>query len=197
MPQCCCRPGRLGARDPWWTLSFEIGLAAFLLAHMCFIGALLPLVPPLSWSSQAERPAALRIAAVVLMCLVSIALLVWFWPHLGPDKLTLPVTVYIVVLTAMVCTALLRKCRRSGRRWGRCVSRLGFDDRDQPLHPGQRGARRADLVVVRGGPDPDHGGILLRPRASRPGRRGRRGARRRLICRWSPVRCGPDGKGIG
>ncbi|AOS92746.1 lysoplasmalogenase [Mycobacterium intracellulare] len=94
---------------PWWTLSFEIGLAAFLLAHMCFIGALLPLVPPLSWSSQAERPAALRIAAAVLMCLVSIALLVWFWPHLAPDKLTLPVTVYIVVLTAMVCTALLAK----------------------------------------------------------------------------------------
>lgn len=43
------------------------------------------------------------------MCLVSIALLAWFWPHLGPDRLTLPVTVYIVVLTAMVCTALLAK----------------------------------------------------------------------------------------
>lgn len=94
---------------PWWTLSFEVGLLSFLLAHMCFIAALLPLVPPLSRSSQTERPAALRIAAVVLMCLVSIALLAWFWPHLGPDKLTLPVTVYMVVLTAMVCTALLAK----------------------------------------------------------------------------------------
>lgn len=94
---------------PWWTLSFEVGLLSFLLAHMCFIAALLPLVPPLSRSSRAERPAALRIAAVVLMCLVSIALLAWFWPHLGPDKLTLPVTVYMVVLTAMVCTALLAK----------------------------------------------------------------------------------------
>lgn len=94
---------------PWWTLSFEVGLLSFLLAHMCFIAALLPLVPPLSRSPQTERPAALRIAAVVLMCLVSIALLAWFWPHLGPDKLTLPVTVYMVVLTAMVCTALLAK----------------------------------------------------------------------------------------
>lgn len=94
---------------PWWMLSFEVGLAAFLLAHLCFIGALLPLVPPLSWSPDGERPSTPRIAAVVLMCLVSIALLAWFWPHLGPDKLTLPVTVYIVVLTAMVCTALLAK----------------------------------------------------------------------------------------
>lgn len=92
---------------PWWPLSFEVGLAAFLLAHLCFIAALLPLVPP--WSSRAERPSTPRIVAVVLMCLVSIALLAWFWPHLGPDRLTLPVTVYIVVLTAMVCTALLAK----------------------------------------------------------------------------------------
>lgn len=94
---------------PWWTLSFVVGLAAFLLAHMCFIVALVPLVPPLSWSSQGQRPAPLRIGAVVLMCAASIALLVWFWPHLGTDQLTLPVTVYIAVLTAMVCMALLAK----------------------------------------------------------------------------------------
>ncbi|OBF03568.1 lysoplasmalogenase [Mycobacterium sp. 852002-10029_SCH5224772] len=94
---------------PWWTLSFVVGLAAFLLAHLCFIAALLPLVPPLSLSSQGERPSTPRIAAVALMCAASIALLAWFWPHLGQDQLTLPVTVYIVVLTAMVCTALLAK----------------------------------------------------------------------------------------
>ena len=28
---------------PWWTPSFVLGLAAFLLAHLCFLGALLPL----------------------------------------------------------------------------------------------------------------------------------------------------------
>jgi uncharacterized membrane protein YhhN len=89
---------------PWWTLSFEVGLAAFLLAHLCFIGALLPQVPEFSKGAGPSRP---RIAAAVLMCLTSIALLVWFWPHLGRDKLTIPVTVYLVVLTAMVCTALL------------------------------------------------------------------------------------------
>lgn len=91
---------------PWWTLSFVVGLAAFLLAHMCFVGALLPLVPAFSKDSP---PSTVRIVAVVLMCAASIVLLGWFWPHLGAEKLTLPVTVYIVVLTAMVCTALLAK----------------------------------------------------------------------------------------
>lgn len=91
---------------PWWTLSFVVGLAAFLLAHMCFVGALLPLVPTFSKDSP---PPTARIVAVVLMCATSIVLLGWFWPHLGAEKLTLPVTVYIVVLTAMVCTALLAK----------------------------------------------------------------------------------------
>ncbi|MGN6338310.1 lysoplasmalogenase [Mycobacterium sp.] len=92
---------------PWWTLSFEVGLAAFLLAHLCFVAALLPLVPAFSGSSHEARPSTARIVAAILMCAVSIALLVWFWPHLGADKLTIPVTVYILVLTAMVCTALL------------------------------------------------------------------------------------------
>ncbi len=85
---------------PWWTLSFVVGLAAFLLAHLCFVAALLPL-------ALRARPSTLRIAAVVLMCLATIALLAWFWPHLGRDKLS--VTVYIVVLTAMVCTALVAR----------------------------------------------------------------------------------------
>src|SRR5271166_1503261 len=85
---------------PWWTLSFVSGLAAFLLAHFCFLAALLPLVAK-------GRPSSPRLAAVVLMCLASVSLLVWFGPHLGRDKLTIPVTVYMMVLTAMVCVALL------------------------------------------------------------------------------------------
>ncbi len=87
---------------PWWTQSFVFGLGAFLLAHLCFLAALVPLVVPLS-----ARPSHLRIAGVVMMVLVAAALLVWFWPHLGRDKL--PVTVYIVVLSAMVCMALLAR----------------------------------------------------------------------------------------
>ncbi|MFZ1177230.1 MAG: lysoplasmalogenase family protein, partial [Mycobacterium sp.] len=45
---------------PWWTLSFVVGLAAFLLAHLCFVAALLPI-------ALRARPSTLRIAAVVLM----------------------------------------------------------------------------------------------------------------------------------
>jgi uncharacterized membrane protein YhhN len=87
---------------PWWTQSFVFGLASFLLAHLCFLGAMLPL-------SKGSTPSSPRIAAVVLMCLASAGLLAWFWPHLGQQKLTIPVTVYITVLTAMVCAALSAK----------------------------------------------------------------------------------------
>ncbi len=87
---------------PWWTQSFVFGLGAFLLAHLCYIAALLPLM-------DKRLPSRPRIAAVVLMCLAATVLLVSFWPHLGRDKLTIPVTAYIVVLTAMVCAALVAR----------------------------------------------------------------------------------------
>ncbi|GAB7145508.1 lysoplasmalogenase [Mycobacterium riyadhense] len=82
---------------PWWSQSFVFGLGAFLLAHLCFLGAMLPHVAP-------SRP---RIAAAVTMLLASLAMLVWLWPHL--EKLTIPVTVYITAICAMVCTALLAR----------------------------------------------------------------------------------------
>ncbi|BBZ39052.1 putative membrane protein [Mycobacterium conspicuum] len=87
---------------PWWPQSFVGGLGAFLLAHLCFLGALLPL-------GRGARPSRPRIGAVLAMCLAAAGLLVWFWPHLGAEKLTLPVTIYIVALTAMVCAALLAR----------------------------------------------------------------------------------------
>lgn len=87
---------------PWWRLSFVLGLGAFLLAHVCFLGALTPLTrgAARSWP---------RLVAVVAMCVGCVALLTWFWPHLGPDKLTIPVTGYMMVLCAMVCAALLAR----------------------------------------------------------------------------------------
>ncbi len=83
----------------WWEPSFVAGLAAFLLAHLCFLGALLPLVSP-------SRP---RVLAALLMMGACAGLLVWFWPHLAAEGLTVPVTVYIAVLGAMVCAALLAR----------------------------------------------------------------------------------------
>lgn len=84
---------------PWWTMSFVLGLAAFLCAHLCIMGALAPLV-------VRESLSRVRIALMVALCGAAIALLVWFWLHLGAQNLTIPVTVYVVVLTAMACTAI-------------------------------------------------------------------------------------------
>lgn len=81
---------------PWWEPSFVLGLAAFLLAHLCFLTALLPLA--------ARTPARTAAAAVTLAA--CLALLVWFWPRLLADGMVVPVSLYIAVLGAMVCAAL-------------------------------------------------------------------------------------------
>lgn len=82
---------------PWWTPSFVLGLASFLVAHLCFLAALAPL---------ATRSAP-RLAAVAVTVLSCAALLVWFWPALVADGMAAPVTAYIAVLGAMVCAALM------------------------------------------------------------------------------------------
>jgi uncharacterized membrane protein YhhN len=85
---------------PWWAASFVLGLGAFLLAHLCFLGALVPL------ARRSDR-SRVRWVAAGLMCAACVGLLMWFWPRLGRDGLTIPVTVYMVVLVAMVSAALL------------------------------------------------------------------------------------------
>lgn len=84
---------------PWWEPSFVAGLTAFLLAHLCFLGALLPL-------AVISRG---RLVAVALVCVSCLVLLVWFWPGLAREDMTAPVSVYVAVLGAMVCAALLAK----------------------------------------------------------------------------------------
>jgi len=82
---------------PWWAPSFVLGLAAFLIAHLCFLVTLLPLVMATTG----------RLAAAGVTVVACAALLVWFWPRLLADGMAAPVTAYIAVLGAMVCTALL------------------------------------------------------------------------------------------
>lgn len=84
---------------PWWEPSFVLGLAAFLVAHLCFLTALLPLV----------NPSLPRLAAAAVTVVACVALLVWFWPTLIADGMAVPVTLYIAVLGAMVCAALLAR----------------------------------------------------------------------------------------
>ena len=50
--------------------------SAFLLAHLCFLGALVPLAAP-------TRRRGGRRAVVVVAC---VGLLVWFWPQLSAEK---------------------------------------------------------------------------------------------------------------
>jgi uncharacterized membrane protein YhhN len=82
---------------PWWQPSFVLGLGAFLVAHLCFLAALLPLA--------AKMPS--RVAASVVVCVACASLLVWFWPRLIAEGMAIPVIVYMLVLAAMVCAALL------------------------------------------------------------------------------------------
>jgi uncharacterized membrane protein YhhN len=84
---------------PWWKPSFVLGLAAFLIAHLCFLAALIPLV-------ARSGP---RLAGAAIMVLACVVLLVWFWPRLLAEGMAVPVTVYIAVLGAMVCAALLAR----------------------------------------------------------------------------------------
>lgn len=87
---------------PWWSMSFVCGLGAFLLAHLCYLGALIPLASP-------TRGRLVAVAVTVVAC---VALLVWFWPGLVREGLVAPVIVYIGVLGAMVCAALLARLPR-------------------------------------------------------------------------------------
>ena len=84
---------------PWWQPSFVLGLGSFLVAHLCYLGALLPL-------RGGSRPRLVACAVVVVAC---VSLLIWFWPRLVSDGLTIPVLVYMAVLAAMVCSALMAR----------------------------------------------------------------------------------------
>jgi uncharacterized membrane protein YhhN len=87
---------------PWWAPSFVFGLGAFLLAHLCFLGALVPL-------ARQSEPSRIRPIAVAAMWATCVAQLAWFWPRLVHEGMTIPVTVYMVVLVAMVSAALLAR----------------------------------------------------------------------------------------
>ena len=84
---------------PWWEPSFVLGLAAFLIAHLCFLAALLPLACPVGRPGWRPRRSSWWPAS---------ALLVWFWPRLIAEGMAVPVTgVHRRCSGAMVCAALL------------------------------------------------------------------------------------------
>ncbi len=73
---------------------FLIGLGAFLLSHLAYIGAF-----------AAVRPnAAVALIATAGLLVPAAVVARWLWPHLGADMRG-PVLAYIAVITAMVATA--------------------------------------------------------------------------------------------
>ena len=94
---------------PWWPPAFVCGLGSFLLAHLCFLGALLPLcsrgaaVPPRGSASPA------RLVLIAVVAAGFVGMLTRFWPALIAQNLTVPVVLYMTVLAAMVSAALLAR----------------------------------------------------------------------------------------
>jgi len=83
---------------PWWKPAFVCGLGCFLVAHLCFIGALLPL---------RGNYAPLRLALIGVVAIGFAVMMVRFWPKLVADGLTVPVPLYMTVLGVMVSAALV------------------------------------------------------------------------------------------
>ncbi|WP_064574756.1 lysoplasmalogenase [Cupriavidus gilardii] len=83
---------------PWLPLSFSGGLGFFLLAHLCYLALLLPLVGD-------DRPHRLLACGAVIGTVGT--LLGRFWPNLG--TLRVEVCAYVVALTAMACAAMLAR----------------------------------------------------------------------------------------
>nr|WP_284230986.1 MULTISPECIES: lysoplasmalogenase [unclassified Mycolicibacterium] len=95
----CSAAGDFLLAMPWWQPSFVLGLGAFLVAHLCFLAALLPLADA----------TAVRVAAAIVVCTACVTLLVWFWPRLIAEGMAIPVILYMGVLAAMVCAALMAR----------------------------------------------------------------------------------------
>lgn len=85
---------------PWWAPAFVLGLASFLVAHLCFIGALVPLRGPVGPG---------RRTLIGLVVAGFAGMLAWFWPTLSAEGMTIPVIAYMSVLGAMVAAALLAR----------------------------------------------------------------------------------------
>lgn len=89
---------------PWWKPAFVCGLGSFLVAHLCFIGALWPL----SWGKRGNT-SPVRLVLIGVLAAGFVGMLTRFWPKLVAQGMTVPVIIYMAVLAAMVSTALLAK----------------------------------------------------------------------------------------
>ena len=86
---------------PWWKPAFVCGLGSFLVAHLCFIGALWPL------RSKRGNTSGKRLLLIGVLAVGFVVMLTRFWPAMAAQGMAVPVIGYMAVLAAMVSTALL------------------------------------------------------------------------------------------
>lgn len=82
--------------------AFQLGLVAFLLAHLSYIGAFVARGISLGWFALVALPVAV----------VAIAVSWWLTPYLAPD-LVVPVRLYTVVISLMLISAAATHGRKS------------------------------------------------------------------------------------
>ncbi|MHA6907742.1 lysoplasmalogenase [Ralstonia pseudosolanacearum] len=102
-----CALGDLLLALPGLRISFVAGLASFLFAHLCYLRVLVTLCGACS---------PLRLIGVGATLGVAVGMLNWYWPGLG--VLSGPVVAYVIVLSAMVCAALLARLPGPLTAWG-------------------------------------------------------------------------------
>ncbi len=109
---------------PWWEPSFVLGLASFLIAHLCFLAALVPLVrrQPARLRGRGRRGAGLRGAAGVVLAGAARA-----GHGAAGDRL------HGACSSRWCVRRCWPTCRRRGPHWVRCASRSRIDDRDQQV----------------------------------------------------------------
>jgi len=77
-----------------WDRTFDLGLVAFLLGHVAYVGAFHAAIPLSDWTRWLLLPIAVASAGA----------LAWLWPHLGRRRVS--VSAYVFVITLMVWGAL-------------------------------------------------------------------------------------------
>ena len=108
-----CWAGRCAADQAGQTLWFQLGIAAFLLGHLCYAGASLAL--------GIDTAAALVAAALVALVLWRV--LAWLGPHV-PDDFRIPVRAYVGVIGAMVVATV--GAAFAGGPWLLALGAVGF-----------------------------------------------------------------------
>jgi len=97
--------------------AFLVGLVSFLLGHVFYVIGFFSI----------STPAILSLLPALAVCLISVVVFIWLKPHLG--SMTVPVILYVIVITSMVVGAgsvLFDKALPANGRWFVFIGALLF-----------------------------------------------------------------------